>query len=103
MIIKKKDRSYTTHKKHIHGKGFMDSLSSTLKNVSSYIYQNKDLIAKPLLGAAGNLAALLLSEGGKKVISHLVNKSNKGSKSELTPKDLEVLQNIMASSSDIPP
>ena len=102
MITKKKDRSYTIHKKHIHGKGFMDSLSSTLRNVGSYISQNKDLIAKPLLGAAGNLGAFALTEGGKKAISHLMNKSNEGSKTELTPKDLEILQNNMMSSSDIP-
>ena len=103
MIIKKKDRSYTAHKKHIHGKGFMDSLSSTLRNVGSYISQNKDLIAKPVLGAVGNLAAFGLTEGGKKTISYLMNKNNnKGSKTELTPKYLEIAQKIMSSSSDIP-
>jgi hypothetical protein len=81
----------------------MDSLSSTLRNVGSYISQNKDLIAKPLLGAAGNLAAFGLTEEGKKAISYLMNKNNnKTNKSEFSSKDLEVLQNIMVNPPDIP-
>ena len=46
MILKKNDHSYTTHKKRIQGKGFIDSLSSTLRNIGSYVSQNKDLLAK---------------------------------------------------------
>ena len=112
MIIRKKDRSYITHKKHIQGKGFVDSLSSTLKNVGSYIYQNKDLLAKPMLGAVGNLAALGLTEGGKKLLTHIMNKNNKthlvkplaplASSSQFSTKDLETLQNIISGSSETP-
>ena len=57
MHVKQKNRSYTTHKKQVRGKGFMDSMSSTLQNVGSYLYQNKDLLAKPLIGAVGEVAA----------------------------------------------
>ena len=98
MIIKKKDRSYTTHKKYIQGKGFLDSLSSTLRNVGSYISQNKDLIAKPMLGAVGNLAAFGLTELGKQQLSRLINKNNKSKTTELSPKDLEIIQNILPNS-----
>ena len=105
MIIKKKDRSYTTHKKYIQGKGFLDSLSSTLRNigfarpmlsaVGSYISQNKDLIAKPMLGAVGNLAAFGLTEVGKQQLSRLINKNNKAKTTDLSPKDLEIIKNIV--------
>ena len=98
MIIKKKDQSYTTHKKYIQGKGFFDSLSSTLRNVGSYISQNKDLIAKPMLGAVGNLAAFGLTEVGKQQLSRLINKNNKVKTTDLSPKDLEIIQNILPSS-----
>ena len=57
MLVKKKDHSFTTNKKYVRGKGFMDSASTALRNVGSYMYQNKDLWAKPMLGAAGELAA----------------------------------------------
>ena len=98
MIIKKKDRSYTTHKKYIQGKGFLDSISSTLRNVGTYISQNKDLIAKPMLGAVGNLAAFGLTELGKQQLSRLINKNNKSKTTELSPKDLEIIQNILPNS-----
>jgi len=98
MISKKKDRSYTTHKKYIQGKGFLDTLTSTLRNVGSYISQNKDLIAKPMLGAVGNLAAFGLTEVGKKQLSRLINKNNKAKTTELSPKDLEIIQNILPNS-----
>jgi len=98
MIIKKKDQSYTTHKKYIQGKGFLDSLSSTLRNVGSYISQNKDLIAKPVLGAVGNLAAFGLTEVGKQQLSRLIHKNNKTDMSKLSPKDLEIIQNILPNS-----
>ena len=75
MIIKKKDRSYTTKKKYVQGKCLLDSLSSTLRNVGSYISQNKDLIAKPMLGAVGNLAVFGLTDVGKKQLSRLINNS----------------------------
>lgn len=93
MLVKKKDRSYTTDKKYVRGKGFMDSVSSTLRNVGSYMYQNKDLWAKPLIGAAGELAAFGAKELGKKAMLNYINKKNKTAP-DLSPKDLEILQNI---------
>ena len=89
MIQRKKDHSYTIHKKLVRGKGFMDSLTTTLRNVGSYLNTNKDLLAKPLLGAAGDLAAFGLTELGKRQILNLMNKKNK------PQKELEILQNLM--------
>lgn len=94
MIVKKKDRSYATHRKHVVGKGFVDSMSTALKNVGSYLYENKNLITKPLISAAGELAAYGLTEVGKKQLYNLINKKNK-SGAELTGKDSEILQNIL--------
>lgn len=104
MLVRNKDRSYTTHKKHITGKGFIDSLSSTLKNVGSYIYQNKDLIAKPLLGAVGNSAALGLTEGTKLLLARLAGKnSNKNIKdNKLSPKQQEIIEDIYKQYSEEP-
>ena len=40
--------------RHITGRGFVDSMTTALKNIGSYVVSNKDLIAKPLLGAVGS-------------------------------------------------
>lgn len=89
MIIIDNDRTYTSDKEYIQGSGFIDSLSSNLKNVGSYILQNKDLLAKPMLGAAGELAAFATAEVGKKVLTKMMNKnSNK-------PISVELIQQIM--------
>ena len=77
MIIINSARTYTSNKKHVLGSGFMDSLSSNLRNVGSYISQNKNLIAKPLLEATGNLAAFGVEEGGKALLKHIINKITK--------------------------
>ena len=37
--------------RQITGRGFVDSMTTALKNIGSYVVSNKDLIAKPLLGA----------------------------------------------------
>lgn len=103
MLVRNKDRSYTTHKKRITGKGFIDSLSSTLKNVGSYIYQNKDLIAKPMLGAIGNVGALGLTEAAKLILTRLAQKnSNKSVKKDdkLTRKEQEIVEAIYKQSSE---
>ena len=104
MITNKKDRSYTTHKKYVKGKGFLDSLSSTMRNIGSYVSQNKDLIAKPMLGAVGNLAALGITEGGQKLLSHIMDKNNKASKmpENTSPEAMKILQNIINRSPEIP-
>ena len=71
MIIVNRKRGYGARRKYVHGEGFVDSL----KGIGSYISQNKDLIAKPLLGAVGNLAATGLTEGTKALMNRIVNKS----------------------------
>src|SRR5260221_12110139 len=97
MIVKKKNNGYSSQRKYIRGKGFVDPLSSSLRGVSSYISQNKDLIAKPLLGAAGNLAALGLEEGGKALLTHIMNKKKKPT--ELDSKFKAILHSIITGSS----
>ena len=62
-----------------------------------------------MLGAVGNLAAFGLTEVGKQQLLRLINKNNTGLKSwptlsakikttELSPKDLEIIQNILPNS-----
>lgn len=110
MIIQRK-HGYGDKRKYIQGRGFIDSLTSTLKNVGSYIYQNKDLIAKPVLGAVGNLAATGLTEGVKLAANRIVNKNAKTkaqsetttSSPQLDTKSLAILQNIIGEAHpDIP-
>ena len=111
MIIVKRTHGYGSRRKYIHGYGFIDSLSSTLRNVGSYVYQNKDLITKPLLGAVGNLAATGLEKGGIAVLNHIINKKSQNKSDsqdlnginppQLDSKSLAILQNIKGNS-DIP-
>lgn len=104
MLVTKSTNGYTSRRKYIQGKGFVDSLTSSLRSIGSYVAQNKDLIAKPLLGAVGNLAATGLEEGGKALLTHIINKNNK-SKSQvynyvdpqLDSKGKEILRSIMNS------
>jgi hypothetical protein len=80
MLVTKSTKGYTSRRKYVDGKGFVDSLTSSLKSITSYVAQNKDLIAKPLLGAVGNLAATGLEESGKALLSHIMNKVSKKKK-----------------------
>ena len=70
MLAKMRQKGYSSQRKYIRGRGFMD----TMKNIGSYIYQNKDLLAKPLLGAVGDLGAMALTEGSKAILIRLMNK-----------------------------
>ncbi len=74
MMIVQRTRGYGARRKYIQGKGFVDSLSSSLRSIGSYVSQNKDLIAKPLLGAVGNLAATGLTEGTKALLNRMISK-----------------------------
>lgn len=74
MIVRKQTHGYSSQKKYVQGKGFVDSLTSSLRSIGSYVAQNKDLIAKPLLGAVGNLAATGIEQGGKALLTHIINK-----------------------------
>jgi hypothetical protein len=104
MLIINRKHGYSSKRKYVQGSGFMDSLTSGLKGVGSYISQNKDLLAKPLLGAAGDLAAIGLLEGGKAAINAIKNrKREKAGKVQntiidpgLSAKDIEILQSIMS-------
>jgi hypothetical protein len=107
MIIINRKRGYNSRRKYIHGEGFVDSLTSTLRNVGSYIYQNKDLIAKPVIGAVGNLTATGITEGTKLLLNHYMNKNTQRNASQtntnqITPqldgKYSEILQNLMKES-----
>ena len=66
-------------RKFVQGKCFTDSLMSSLRSVGSYVAQNKDLIAKPLLGAVGDLAATGISQGVPALIKY-INKNQKEKK-----------------------
>ena len=65
MLVKKKNHVYTNKRKYVQGSGFAN-------DIGSYILQNKDLIAKPLLGAVGNIGAMALTEGSKFLLNKLV-------------------------------
>jgi len=105
MLIKKNAYGYSQKKKYITGRGFVDTLSSvfnslkasavpTFRSIGSYVSNNKDLIAKPLLGAVGSLAATGLTAGVPALISHIMNKNKK----QVTiddPKYKEILQSIL--------
>jgi hypothetical protein len=117
MIIINRKKGYGKHRKYILGAGFIDSLSSTLRNVGSYISQNKDLIAKPLLGAVGDLAAAGVAEGGKALLNHIIQKQSANAskrsqnkvndsfinQNQIDPKSLAILQNMIGEqNSNIP-
>ena len=65
-----------SNKKYVSGRGLVDSMSSAFsqignafkssagtvfKSIGSYLSKNKDLIAKPILGAVGSLGAAALT------------------------------------------
>ena len=64
-------------KKYIVGRGFVDTIRSVLKSVGSYISTNKDLIAKPVLGAVGSLTGTAITTGIPAIINHFKNKNKK--------------------------
>ena len=132
MLVNRNRYGFTSRKKHVIGTGFVDSLSSILnsikasaapifKSVGNYVADNKDLIAKPVLGAIGSLAATGLSAGIPAIISHIAKRNKiknnaeqrlNGNKQQgfngssgqqevlsenLEPKYKEILQNIVKS------
>jgi len=111
MLINKNTYGYSRHKRHITGRGFVDTMSSvfnslksiaapTFRNIASYVSTNKDLIAKPVLGALGSLAATGLTAGVPALLSHIASR-NKSRVSEAQisndPKYKEILQAILPS------
>ena len=117
MLINKNTHGYSRNKRHIMGRGFVDTMSSVFnslkatvapafRSIGSYVSTNKNLIAKPLLGAIGSLAAKGLSEGVPALISHIANRNrSRGSETKMPddPKYKEILQNIMMTPSQTTP
>ena len=83
---------FSNKKKYISGRGFVDSLSSViqnlskqflstaipaLKNIGKYVVENRDLIVKPVLGAVDSLAAAELSAGVPAILKHIARRSKK--------------------------
>ena len=121
MVVNRYYYGYSNKKKHVTGKGFVDSLSSmfttiksaktpVFKTVGNYVSENRDLNAKPILGALGSLAATGLATGIPAIISHIANRNKKRhiaypvSQQEIVsenvePKYKEILQNIVSSKS----
>lgn len=91
MLIKRKQKGYSSRRKYIHGRGFVDTVHNVVAN-------NRDLIVKPLLEAAGQLSALALTKGGKAILNKITNKTNDSEprpvKPLLDPKANEILRNI---------
>jgi len=73
---------------------FKASAGPAIRSIGSYVSNNKDLIATPLLGAVGSLAATGLTAGVPALISHIVNK-NKKQVTVDDPKYKEILQTIL--------
>ena len=88
MFVNETEYGYSSRKKYISGKGFIETLSNVLsslkssatpvfKSIGNYVVENKDLIAKPLLGAVGSLAATGLAAGVPTLLTHMVNRNRK--------------------------
>ena len=86
MLVSQNSYGFSNSKKYIEGQGFVDFMSSAFRSVvpalksvgtsmTSYLDKNKDLIAKPVLGAIGALAATGLTAGVPAMISHIVNRN----------------------------
>ena len=86
MLVNQNSYGFSNSKKYIEGQGFVDIMSSAFRSVvpalksvgtsmTSYLDKNKDLIAKPILGAIGALAATGLTAGVPAMISHIVNRN----------------------------
>ena len=119
MIVNKTKYGYSNRKKHVTGRGCVESLSNVfnslkssatpvLKSIGNYIVENKDLLAKPLLGAVGSLAATGLATGVPALLAHIANRNRKKNNANtlmqqevvgenLEPKYKEILQNIINS------
>jgi len=97
MLIMKNYYGYSRKKKYITGRGFVDSLSNALRSIGSYISTNKDLIAKPLLGAVGSLAATGLTAGVPALIRRIARGRTESKVTVDDPKYKELLQTLAPS------
>ena len=119
MFVNKTKYGCSSRKKHVTGRGFVESLSNVFnslkssatpvfKSIGNYVLENRDLIAKPLLGAVGSLAATGLAAGVPALLTHIANRNRKTNNANtlmqqedvsenLEPKYKEILQNIINS------
>ena len=119
MFVNKTKYGCSSRKKHVTGRGFVESLSNVFnslkssatpvfKSIGNYVLENRDLIAKPLLGAVGSLAATGLAAGVPALLTHIANRNRKKNNANtlmqqedvsenLEPKYKEILQNIINS------
>ena len=107
MIINNRIHGYSSNRKYVQGAGFTD----TIKSIGSYISQNKDLLAKPLLSAVGNLGALGIEKGIPEIISYIKNKAQQNkyvkaidtyssgfNDNKLTPEEMKITNNMLNNS-----
>ena len=107
MIIYNRPHGYSKNKKYIIWRGFVDSISSIfnslrfaasplLRNAASHISTNKDLIAKPILGALGTAAATGITAGTNTLVNYIKNKNKLSPTTDsLDAKGLEIIKNIL--------
>ena len=91
MIVKDKSKLHSSKKTMIYGKGFVD----ILRGIGSYIHQNPDLVAKPVLGAFG------LSEGVKALIRNIIAEKPEGPLDEESRQIIESLKTPRTTGSGI--
>lgn len=71
--MKRNTKCYSKNVKYVRGSGF--------KDVTAYISQHKDLIAKPILSATGHVVGHAMEKGVEAIIDRLLaNKKGKGLK-----------------------
>ena len=106
MLVNRNTYGYSDHKKYVSGRGFVDKMAQILtpalkglKSVGSYLTENRDLIAKPILGAIGTLGATALTASLPAIIHHIAKRNKKHPVREVSevvmPKYKEILENIM--------
>ena len=105
MFVSKTKYGYSSRKKHITGKGFVESLANVFnslkssatpvfRSIGNYVAENKDLIAKPLLGAVGSLAATGLTAGVPALLTHIANRNRKKNNANTLVKQEVVSENL---------
>ena len=118
MLVNMNTYGYSNHKKYVSGRGFVDKMAQILtpalkglNSVGSCLTENRDLIAKPILGAIGTLGATALTASLPAIISHIAKRNKKHPVTTekllnpdeinevVMPKYKEILENIMSTPS----
>ena len=87
MIVRDQNKIYSSKRTMIYGHGFVD----TLKGIGSYVSQNKDLIAKPMLGAVGDIGAIALTEASRAIIRKVATEKRKD---QLDPESRQIIETL---------